>query len=842
MATTTDTAKRGVLRAVRDIDGGSWGVLAAAVGVVALWTLAAVDRLSIPTDGWSIGYDAQRPTEVWFARNERGAPSLLREGDRLVAVGGVPIEQVVRASFAPRPPSFPVSPSAGGVDAVRYTVLRAGERLDVDAPVVRESFDGHLAQLGRLLLTGPSTYGRRLFVGPAATAALPLFLLGAFVFFKRPRNPAGRLLFLFGAGWFCQVAIEAANMDGVERFYGGGGILHPRPLGVLWAIVFLPMLPLAFLLFPVAKWPMRRYPSWTVALLFGTPLAAVLVALWRTGDPSVALPAMGPLHPLMLLVVPLSAAHTLMTARGDVRSQMLWVTWGAVMSVGGTAVLGWVEALGAPVPPLAYGSAFLMLPLAMAVAILRHRLFDVEVVVGRTLVYGTLIFAVAGLHALVVGGARGLVGPEADPLLAFFTAGLVAVLFQPARDHLQRGANRLLYGDRENPYDAIARLGRTIGGVVASDALLPAVVEQVARALKLPHASIWIADGGALRLAAHHGTPPPRTAAEDPGAVAILRAAAAEVLRTDLASSGEYASLLDLIGASLVVPLTHQGELVGALALAARRGEERFSAADRRLLRDLGGHCGTAARGVQLTAALRASVEALRESRSRLITAQEEERRRIHRDLHDGLGPTLASIRLRIHGCLDDAGAAAPHLTAELERLDELVGQATADIRRLVYQLRPPVLDQAGLVGAVRQHVEHFGRDTGLEVEFDAPPRVEVGAGAEVAVFRVVQEALVNVQKHARAGSVRVRMAPDAVVPAAVTDAAGGWLVVELADDGIGLGSRAMAVEDRGSAAPGTGNGLRTMRERAELVGGTLEMDADGGGGTCVRLRVPVGA
>jgi signal transduction histidine kinase len=271
---------------------------------------------------------------------------------------------------------------------------------------------------------------------------------------------------------------------------------------------------------------------------------------------------------------------------------------------------------------------------------------------------------------------------------------------------------------------------------------------------------------------------------------------------------------------SLILPLTHQGAFVGALCLAPRSPGEEFSPADRLLLRDLATQSGAAAHEVQLTGALRSSLEDLQRSRERLVEAQEEERRRIQRDLHDGLGPLLASMRLRLEACLEVAERTNIPLSSDLERLYELVGEATADVRLLVYDLRPPVLDQLGLVPAIRQHCERFGRETGIETELATASELSVPAAAEVTVLRLIQEALVNVQKHAQASRAAVRL-----------ERQGDLLLVGVADDGRGLSAN-------GGTSAGTG--LLSMRERAELLGGTLKLNSRPGGGTDLLARIPV--
>jgi signal transduction histidine kinase len=463
--------------------------------------------------------------------------------------------------------------------------------------------------------------------------------------------------------------------------------------------------------------------------------------------------------------------------------------------------------------------AFFLIPLSIGVAILRYRLWDIDLIVNRALVYGALTAGVVGLYVLVVGGLGVLLQARGNLLVSLLAVGLVAVLFAPLKDRLQRAANRLMYGERDDPYGVLSRLGQRLETTLAPEAVLPAIVENVARALRLPHVAIWLADGDALHLGAAHGEAPPETAAWDAGAVEKLRHAPDGLRPADLGPSSAYGAVLAQSGAALVLPLTHRGELVGALCVAPRGPGEGFFPADRLLLRDLATQSGAAVHAVHLTVELRSRLEDLRRSRERLVAAQEEERRRIQRNLHDGLGPVLASMRLRLEACLDAAQDVNDPMAGDLERLYELVGQATGDIRRLVYDLRPPVLDQLGLVPALQQHCERFSRETGIEVGLESEENLPVPAAAEVALLRIVQEALLNVEKHARAARADVQLGRH-----------NGWLALEIRDDGVGF--EANGCDDR------EGTGIGSMRERAELLGGTLRIV--GHPGTKVEVRIPV--
>lgn len=465
-------------------------------------------------------------------------------------------------------------------------------------------------------------------------------------------------------------------------------------------------------------------------------------------------------------------------------------------------------------------TCFFLVPLSIGIAILRHHLFDIDLLINRTLVYGTLTASVVGLYVLVVGGLGAVFQTGGNLLISLIATALVAVLFAPLRERLQRGANRLLYGERDNPYGVVVGLGHRLENTLIPEEVLPTIADSVARALKLPHVAIWLVDGEMLRLGAAYGRNPQQTALGDAGAVAVLCGAASELRPEDFDPAGPFGLTLAELGMAFILPLTHRGECIGALCLSPRAPGEAFSAADRRLLRDLASQAGAAAQAVQLTVALQASLQELRHSRERLIVAQEEERRRIQRDLHDGLGPVLASMRLRLEACLELTQSNLS-LVEHLERLHELVGQATADIRRLVYDLRPSVLDQLGLIPAVQQHIERFSRETSLKVQFTPPTNLAIPAAAEVAIFRITHEALVNAQKHAQASQVVLRLSQQ-----------DEWLTLEIIDNGVGF------VANGPGVSPGTG--LGSMRERAELLGGKMNLCSQPGIGTELTVHIPV--
>jgi signal transduction histidine kinase len=473
------------------------------------------------------------------------------------------------------------------------------------------------------------------------------------------------------------------------------------------------------------------------------------------------------------------------------RQQTRWVVWGAVVTYG--AALAYVAlprlfpALGdparaLPLYALAGGGARLLLmlslPASMGVAVLRSGLWELDPVVGRTLLYAGLTLAVGALYLLLVAGLGLLLRPLADPLIAFMAAGVVAALFHPLRERLQRSVTRLLYGERDDPYAALARLGERLEAAIVPESAMQSLADTVRDAMRLPYAAVALREGEALEVVAASGA-----ASDD----------------------------------AISVELTHQGEAVGRLLLAPRAGDAGFTLADRRLIAALARQAGAAAHALRLHRRLQRATADLRRSRERLVLAREEERRRLRRDLHDEVGPTVASLIQRIDQVRATARRDPAAADALLGEMKSLVRSTVADIRRLAYELRPPALDQYGLVAALRQRAETLGE--GCAVSFDAPAEpLALPAAVELAAYRIAAEALANAARHGRARTCCVALA-----------LAGDALLLEVVDDGVGApeGYRA-------------GVGITAMGERAEELGGELGVEAGAEGGTRVWARLPL--
>lgn len=608
----------------------------------------------------------------------------------------------------------------------------------------------------------------------AVVAAVSFSMVAAVVARHQPSNVVARVA--AGIAWGFALSYAFETYGNVALYRG-----WPLPAWAIWIStwVWVPALwaipTLLVLRFPTGRLP---GPRWRIVEL-GTGLALVLLvvgwALTPYGQIDVA-PSVDVANPLAIpagrrvydvgLALALAALVASLASfgwrfarsNGVERAQLKWALLGScatVLIVGGSVALGPQSAL-----PASLGVA--LLPASVGVAIVRHRLWDVDLVISRSLVYGLTTVTILVVYLGAVAALGSVVGRIAvAPLIA---TGLVALAVQPLRERAQELANRMLYGERDDPYTTLSRLGEHLAAAGEREHLLEGVVEAIAQALHLEGASIRVDD-------------------------------------RDLVRTGE------LTGRGREIPLRCRGERVGTLCVALREGDE-LQASEDRLLDDLAS---------QLAIALHADLlhNELLVSRAQLLTAREEERRRIRRDLHDELGPTLAAIALQIEQAsleADDTGV----LRARLDEVTRRVRGTVREVRTLVEGIRPAALDELGLLGAVEQLARQLTTlelriDVGSEGDLDHLP-----ATVELAGYRIVGEALTNVVRHARASSCRVHLG-----------VAGDVLQVVVEDDGEGL---------RGHA-PGVG--IRSMRERAAELGGELHLLAHPGGGLRLIATLP---
>jgi signal transduction histidine kinase len=476
------------------------------------------------------------------------------------------------------------------------------------------------------------------------------------------------------------------------------------------------------------------------------------------------------------------------------RQQTKWVVFGMLMGTLFDAAnllppLIW-SALSQPGPAQAlytilsevtFPLVLLLVPITIGVAVLRYRLWDIDLLINRTLVYGLLTASIIGLYLLVVVGLGTLFSTLGNLLLSLFATGLVAVLVHPLRQRLQRAVNHLMFGERDEPYRVLARLGNRLEAALASDELLPTIVETVAQALKLPYAAITYRNQGEDVLAASTG---------EARAEALVR-----------------------------VPLVAQTEQVGDLWLAARAPGDSLTPADLRLLHDLAPQIAVAVQAVRLTTELKHLTADLQQSRTRLVTAREEERRRLRRDLHDGLGPTLASLTFKIDAARNLLSQDSARADRLLEEVRGQTQETLAQIRRLVYDLRPPALDELGLLSALREQAASY-QHQGLQILIEAPECLPpLPAAVEVAAYRIAREALTNVVRHAQARHCLLRL-----------DLRDHVLTLQITDDGKGIEPRHHI-----------GVGWLSMQERASELGGGCTITRGAPSGTTIQVNLPLG-
>ena len=644
------------------------------------------------------------------------------------------------------------------------------------------------------ILTGGDLWGTIRLLALVSSA-----LVGGVVASRRHANPVGWFLLVFAVCTAVVVFTEAYAKYGLLSEPGSLPLARAMawPPQWLWApgvVMILLFLPLYF---PDGRLVSRSW-RWVVRFAAFFSVFATVFSAFQPGDVQgtglvnpMGVQALRSLPwvidavilPLWLGLLFVSAASLVVRFRRSGTEQRQQIKW---LAFAASAIPVWFIAsplVQETVPVLfeiGETLAFAGVPVAVGIAVLKYRLYDIDLIVNRTLVYGALTACVIGIYVLAVGYLGQLFRMNGNLLISLLATGLVAVLFAPLRDRLQRGVNRLLYGERDDPYAALSRLGQRLEATLTPEAVLPTVTRTVKETLKLLYTAIEVERNGVFEIAAGTGEPVEDTAK---------------------------------------LPLLYGGEPVGRLVLGRRPGEADFAPADRRLLEDLARQVGVAVHATRLTdEALRLSAD-LQTSRERLVTAREEERRRLRRDLHDGLGPQLASLAMKAEAARDLLAANPARSEALLGDVIAQTQEAVTDVRRLVYGLRPPALDDLGLLGALRAQAAHGdkGLSVTIEVADELPP---LPAAVEVATYRIVQEALTNAARHAEARHCVVRIA---------SDEEANNLRLEVTDDGQGI------PEDRSA-----GVGLFSMRERAEELGGSCKIETLPKGGARVEAVLPL--
>jgi signal transduction histidine kinase len=604
----------------------------------------------------------------------------------------------------------------------------------------------------------------------------------------------------------------------------------PELVGAISEWIFIPIsLGVAYLLllFPTGTLPSPRWRPFAVA---GVLVAAVMFAAYVVSPRMVGLPApggvslqfqnplairslssviagVGSLSGISLLYVGLlamavvAAVVRFRSGGQELRLQIKWVAFAAVAGVA-FQVIGSLAAVqcGCQSSPVGVTAllaeaavALIGVPVAITIAILKHRLFEIDVIINRTVVYGLLASAVTAVYLTLVVGIGTLAGyGVGNPLLTTVAAVAIALLFQPLRRQAQRAANRLVYGNRATPYQVLSDFAGSLAGTVGVDDILGRMASILADGTGASRVDVWIRIGSQLRPAA--------TWPRDAAAPAPVHIGAADDLPA-------------LPDATRTVAVRHGDELLGALTLEKPRTEPLTSPEDS-LLQHLASQAGLVLRNVRLTAELRGTIEELRASRRRLVRAEDIERRKIERNLHDGAQQQLVALKVHL-GLLEAVADDAEQVKALTSRLRDAAQEALDDLRDLARGIYPPLLAERGLVDALRGQARRLTTQTTVEDEGLGRYAREV----EAAVYFCVLEALQNVSKYAAATTTTIRLCE-----------IDGSLVFEIEDDGSGFEP----------AETTYGTGLQGMTDRLDALGGTLEITSAPGRGTVVRGAVPL--
>ena len=437
---------------------------------------------------------------------------------------------------------------------------------------------------------------------------------------------------------------------------------------------------------------------------------------------------------------------------------------------------------------------FSFLLVAMAIAILRYRLYGIQVLVNRALVYGLLAGSITAVYVGIAVGIGTLVGSGGKPNLglSILATGIVAVGFQPVRERLQKVANRLVYGKRATPYEVLSQFSERVAESYASEDVLPRMARVLAEGTNADLAEVWLRSGDALQRAAVFPLQP-----SVPAAVHLNGAAE-----------------LSIPAADRSVVVRHQGEVLGALTVTKRRGES-ITPIEIKLMDDLAHQAGLVLKNVGLTADLQARLVDLRASRQRLVAAQDDERRRLERNLHDGAQQHLVAIKVKL-GLVEMLATRDPEKArAAVAELKHDADEALETLRDLARGIYPPLLADKGLPTALQAQA----RKATLPVTVEADGIGRYPQDTEAALYFCILEALQNIQKYAQASSATVSLGEDQ-----------GQLCVEVADDGRGFDVSTTI----------RGNGLTNMEDRLDALGGTLHIASSPGNGTTLRAAVPV--
>jgi signal transduction histidine kinase len=630
---------------------------------------------------------------------------------------------------------------------------------------------------------------------------LLLPVIGALVAARRPDISLGWLFLLAGLG------LGLSNFGSAYVAYGlvinPGSLPAPYLLGwfATWSwSLGVGAVPFLFLLFPTGRPHSRRWRPvvWFAAACWGGMVLVALLAasfLWShplTPDTKDWPASAQGLVPLLnasffaimgsILLGLASAVIRFKNSRGEERQQLKWFVAAAAFFAATLVVQVFVDNV---VITLLVTLASVALFGGIAVAILKYRLYDIDIVINKAVVFGALAAFFTAVYVAVVVGIGALVGSRANTLLTVIAAVLIAVAFHPVRERARHLANRLVYGKRATPYEVLSEFSERMTSAFATEDLPSRMAEILGEGTGATRAVVWIRVGAELQPAASWPT--------EAGPLPPL--------------PGQGEDLPPLPGAAAFMPVRDQGELLGALSID-KPPNEPLTPAEEKLITDLASQAGLVLRNVRL-------IEELRASRQRLVRAQDEGRRRLERNIHDGAQQQLVALSVKLT-------IVRAMFRKDVERADEMLVElqsetqdAMENLRDLARGIYPPLLADHGLVAAL----EAQGRKAAVPIRIESDGISRYPQDAEAAVYFCALEALQNVAKYAGATRAEIRLREE--------DCA---LVFEVADDGEGFDPQAR----------GYGTGLQGMADRLAALGGTFAVTSSPGQGTIVRGAVPV--
>ena len=429
--------------------------------------------------------------------------------------------------------------------------------------------------------------------------------------------------------------------------------------------------------------------------------------------------------------------------------------------------------------------SFALIPITIGIAITRHGLYGIDSLISRALLVGSLGVFITGVYVGIVVGVGALIGQQHPSVwLSVLATALVAVAFQPVREGLKRGVNRLVYGSRATPYEVLSNFASSMAGRYTTGELLPRIAQTVSECLGGARVQVWLGSGGRMTLEAEW----PHV--EEAGPTAL-----------DL----EDAADLSALPGDRIVPVRHRGEVLGAITVG-RSSTEPVTPAEDEMLEHVASQTGLVLRNLRL-------VDDLQSSRQRLVTSQDTQRRRLERDLHDGAQQSLVAIALMLRMAANQKDSDA--LKASVTQAADQLQAAIAELRELARGIHPAILTDRGLGPAVNSLVERCP----IPVEVHNAVTRRLPAQVEGTLYFVVAESLTNIAKYAHATSVTLALRDDA-----------NTVSLEVVDDGIG------------GADSGSGSGILGLTDRVSVVNGTFTLHSPPGEGTTIGCVIPVPA